>query len=149
MAATLTILIDGLTYASWLFIVALGLTLVFLAHQAWISADAIVRTLWRMGVSRRLLLEWQTASQVEQGTADSPAVEPPADPPTDPPALDPDGTDFTPKHYYYFSNTAATAAVGEEAAAAAAASTANNSSDSYLDSSASGNSYLNSGDGGQ
>jgi branched-chain amino acid transport system permease protein len=29
MAATLTILIDGLTYASWLFIVALGLTLVF------------------------------------------------------------------------------------------------------------------------
>ena len=29
MAAFLTILIDGLTYASWLFIVALGLTLVF------------------------------------------------------------------------------------------------------------------------
>lgn len=29
MAATVTILIDGLTYASWLFIVALGLTLVF------------------------------------------------------------------------------------------------------------------------
>jgi len=29
MNATLTILIDGLTYASWLFIVALGLTLVF------------------------------------------------------------------------------------------------------------------------
>ena len=28
-AAPLTILIDGLTYASWLFIVALGLTLVF------------------------------------------------------------------------------------------------------------------------
>ena len=29
MALLLTILIDGLTYASWLFIVALGLTLVF------------------------------------------------------------------------------------------------------------------------
>src|ERR1041384_2820949 len=29
MQATVTILIDGLTYASWLFIVALGLTLVF------------------------------------------------------------------------------------------------------------------------
>ena len=29
MSATVTILIDGLTYASWLFIVALGLTLVF------------------------------------------------------------------------------------------------------------------------
>ena len=29
MTPALTILIDGLTYASWLFIVALGLTLVF------------------------------------------------------------------------------------------------------------------------
>jgi len=29
MGLTITILIDGLTYASWLFIVALGLTLVF------------------------------------------------------------------------------------------------------------------------
>ena len=29
MALLLTILVDGLTYASWLFIVALGLTLVF------------------------------------------------------------------------------------------------------------------------
>ena len=29
MNAVVTILIDGLTYASWLFIVALGLTLVF------------------------------------------------------------------------------------------------------------------------
>ena len=29
MNALITILIDGLTYASWLFIVALGLTLVF------------------------------------------------------------------------------------------------------------------------
>ncbi len=29
MTLLLTILIDGLTYASWLFIVALGLTLVF------------------------------------------------------------------------------------------------------------------------
>ncbi|HET6900742.1 MAG TPA: hypothetical protein VFK70_20470, partial [Vicinamibacteria bacterium] len=41
------------------------LALVFLPHQAWISADAIVRTLWRMGVSRRNLLEWQTALQAE------------------------------------------------------------------------------------
>ena len=44
----------------------LGLALVFLPHQAWISADAIVRTLWRMGVSRRNLLEWQTAFQSER-----------------------------------------------------------------------------------
>ncbi len=49
----------------------LGLALVFLAHQAWISVDAIGRTLWRMGVSRRLLLEWQTASLVEGESAGS------------------------------------------------------------------------------
>ena len=38
----------------------------FLPHQAWISADAILRTLWRLGVSRRNLLEWRTASQSER-----------------------------------------------------------------------------------
>ncbi len=42
------------------------LAIVFLAHQAWVSADAIARTLWRLFVSRRKLLEWQTASQVER-----------------------------------------------------------------------------------
>ncbi|HZX42608.1 MAG TPA: carbohydrate-binding protein, partial [Myxococcaceae bacterium] len=49
----------------------LGLALVFLPHQAWISADAIVRTLWRMGVSRRNLLEWQTAFQSERSGSSS------------------------------------------------------------------------------
>jgi len=48
-----------------------GLALVFLAHQAWISVDAICRTLWRMGVTHRQLLEWQTASHLEQGTTES------------------------------------------------------------------------------
>ena len=43
----------------------LGLAIVFLPHQAWISADAIVRTLWRLFVSRRGLLEWESASAAE------------------------------------------------------------------------------------
>src|SRR5690606_23099255 len=43
-----------------------GLAVAFLPHQAWISADAIVRTLWRLFVSRRKLLEWQTALHVER-----------------------------------------------------------------------------------
>ena len=43
-----------------------ALAIVFLPHQAWVSADAIVRTLWRLFVSRRQLLEWQTASQAER-----------------------------------------------------------------------------------
>jgi cyclic beta-1,2-glucan synthetase len=39
-----------------------GLQLVGLAGDAVISLDAIVRTLWRMKVSRRNLLEWTTAA---------------------------------------------------------------------------------------
>jgi len=38
------------------------LALVFLPHQARIEMDAIVRTLFRLGVSRRRLLEWTTAA---------------------------------------------------------------------------------------
>jgi len=43
-----------------------GLAVVFLPHQAAVSADAIVRTLYRLWISHRNLLEWQTASQVER-----------------------------------------------------------------------------------
>ncbi|MBC7788646.1 MAG: hypothetical protein H7Z74_01760 [Anaerolineae bacterium] len=43
-----------------------ALTVAFLPHQAWVSVDAIARTLWRLFVSRRFLLQWQTASQVER-----------------------------------------------------------------------------------
>ncbi len=39
------------------------LTVVFLADQAWLMVDAIGRTLWRLGVSRRRLLEWIPAAQ--------------------------------------------------------------------------------------
>jgi cyclic beta-1,2-glucan glucanotransferase len=43
--------------------VGLGLTL--LAHQAWLMVDAIVRTLARLLVTRRKLLEWTTAAQAK------------------------------------------------------------------------------------
>jgi len=42
------------------------LAVTFLPHQAVVSADAIARTLWRLLVTKRCLLEWQTASQVER-----------------------------------------------------------------------------------
>ncbi len=42
------------------------LTLIFLPHQAYLMIDAIARTIWRVYVSRRNLLEWQTAAQIEQ-----------------------------------------------------------------------------------
>jgi cyclic beta-1,2-glucan synthetase len=44
-----------------------ALIIVFLAHQAWLMGDAIVRTLWRLFVSRRHLLEWVPAAQVASG----------------------------------------------------------------------------------
>jgi cyclic beta-1,2-glucan synthetase len=43
--------------------IALGLT--FLAHQAWLMADGIARTLGRVYLTRRRLLEWTTAAQAE------------------------------------------------------------------------------------
>jgi cyclic beta-1,2-glucan synthetase len=39
----------------------------FLAHQAWLMGDAIVRTLFRLLVSRRNLLEWTPAAQATIG----------------------------------------------------------------------------------
>lgn len=42
------------------------LSLAVLPHQAWVMTDAIARSLWRMLVSRRNLLEWETAAEVEQ-----------------------------------------------------------------------------------
>jgi cyclic beta-1,2-glucan synthetase len=43
----------------------IALRIVFIAHTAWIMGDAIVRTLYRVFVSRRHLLEWRTADQVD------------------------------------------------------------------------------------
>jgi cyclic beta-1,2-glucan synthetase len=41
------------------------LTLTFLAHQAWVMSDAAVRTLVRLYLTRRRLLEWTTAAQTK------------------------------------------------------------------------------------
>ena len=42
-----------------------GLGVTFLAYQAWLMVDAIVRTLARLYVTRRNLLEWTTAAQAK------------------------------------------------------------------------------------
>jgi cyclic beta-1,2-glucan synthetase len=44
-----------------------GLQIAFLPHQAWLMADAIARTLYRLLVSRRHLLDWVTAGQSALG----------------------------------------------------------------------------------
>jgi cyclic beta-1,2-glucan synthetase len=38
----------------------------FLAHQAWLMVDAVVRTLFRLFIRRRHLLEWMTAAQTTE-----------------------------------------------------------------------------------
>ncbi len=48
-------LLQGLTLTA--------LDIVFLADQAWMLGDAIARTLWRLFVSRRHMLEWTPASR--------------------------------------------------------------------------------------
>ena len=42
------------------------LKIVLIAHSAWMMGDAIVRTLYRLFVSRKNLLEWRTASQAHK-----------------------------------------------------------------------------------
>jgi cyclic beta-1,2-glucan synthetase len=43
-----------------------ALKVVLMAHTAWMMGDAIVRTLYRLFVSRQHLLEWRTASQAHK-----------------------------------------------------------------------------------
>ena len=52
--------------------IALGLA--WLPHEALYSLDAIVRTLWRMAISHRHLLQWQTSSDVERRSSNAPAA---------------------------------------------------------------------------
>ena len=46
-----------------------GLAVVLLPDQALLATDAVVRSLVRIVVTRRHMLEWQTASQVERATS--------------------------------------------------------------------------------
>jgi cyclic beta-1,2-glucan synthetase len=46
----------------------IAMLLTLLAHQAWLMTDAIARTLYRLFVSHRRLLEWVTAAQAKLTT---------------------------------------------------------------------------------
>ncbi len=50
----------------------IGLSVAFLAHQSVVMLNAIGRTLWRLFVSRKNLLEWTTAQQAEESGRDVP-----------------------------------------------------------------------------
>ncbi|MGH9614892.1 MAG: glycosyl transferase, partial [Bryobacteraceae bacterium] len=47
----------------------IALTITFLAYQAWLMSDAIVRTLVRLWITRKNLLEWVTAAQAKNAVA--------------------------------------------------------------------------------
>jgi cyclic beta-1,2-glucan synthetase len=47
----------------------LAFHLTFLAHQTWLMSDAILRTLVRLAVTRRTMLEWVTAARAKAGLA--------------------------------------------------------------------------------
>ncbi|MHB8475132.1 MAG: GH36-type glycosyl hydrolase domain-containing protein [Steroidobacteraceae bacterium] len=49
----------------------IGLRLVFWADQAWSMSDAIVRTLYRLCISRRNLLQWTTTAQSHARASDT------------------------------------------------------------------------------
>jgi len=49
----------------------IALRLVFWADQAWVTSDAIVRTLYRLAISHRKLLEWTTTAQSKIATSNS------------------------------------------------------------------------------
>jgi cyclic beta-1,2-glucan synthetase len=48
-----------------------ALRVVLMAHSAWMMGDAIIRTLYRVFVTRQNLLEWRTASQAQKNGANT------------------------------------------------------------------------------
>jgi len=46
-------------------------TIIILPHQAFVQLDAVVRTIYRLLISRKYLLEWTTASQTESTSRNS------------------------------------------------------------------------------
>ncbi|MDB5797786.1 MAG: ndvB [Paucimonas sp.] len=47
-----------------------GLTLAFLPFEAWLNLDAIVRTQWRVLITRKQMLEWNPSNQAQGGLGD-------------------------------------------------------------------------------
>jgi cyclic beta-1,2-glucan synthetase len=51
-----------------------ALSLTFLAHQSLVTLDAVARTLYRLFVSRRKLLEWTSAAHAARAAGDAPGA---------------------------------------------------------------------------
>ena len=44
----------------------IALTIVFVAHQAFLMTDAVIRSVWRVTVSHKNMLEWVTAADSDR-----------------------------------------------------------------------------------
>jgi cyclic beta-1,2-glucan synthetase len=55
-------------------IARMALGIAWLPYEVMYSLDAILRTLWRMGISKRRLLQWQTADEVERRDSNDPGT---------------------------------------------------------------------------
>lgn len=53
------------------YFVRAGLSLAWLPFETWYSLDAILRTLWRLAVSKRSLLQWNPSREDERSSADT------------------------------------------------------------------------------
>ena len=53
-------------------VLQIGFLITFLAHQAWLMVDAVVRALYRQFVARSRLLEWTTSAQFSEKTGFDP-----------------------------------------------------------------------------
>ncbi len=58
----------GVTAGIWQSFLRFLFSVSMLAQNAWVTSDAAVRSLWRMCVSRRGLLEWVTAAQSDKAS---------------------------------------------------------------------------------
>ncbi|HEY9512146.1 MAG TPA: glucoamylase family protein, partial [Rhodanobacter sp.] len=61
----------GSLHAAVQHLARIGLALTWLPHEVQYSVDAIVRTLWRVAISRRHLLQWQTSSEVARTSSNT------------------------------------------------------------------------------
>ncbi len=63
--------LSGSLHTTMQHLARIGLALTWLPHEVQYSVDAIVRTLWRMLVSHRYLLQWQTSIDVARSSSNA------------------------------------------------------------------------------
>ncbi len=58
-------------HAQWHYLKQILFSIVIFPYEAWLCADSIIRSLWRLLVSHRHLLQWQTAEEADRTTVNT------------------------------------------------------------------------------